>query len=109
MCGLAVIAVVLDARGEQDDLPFPWCEGALFVDGVQREITFQDCRVIRKGGHQVGDETERLLNLFQYGLAASGAVAIVDGAKSVSVVVLMSFPFVSAVQSPAHPIRALAQ
>jgi hypothetical protein len=49
--------------------------------------------VIREDGHQIGDKAERLLDSIRNRLEASGAVAIVNGAKSVPVAVLiLSFP-----------------
>jgi len=56
--GCAGIAIVLYIRCPQNDLPFSWCEGALLEHGAQREIPFQDERVIRKDGHQIGYEAE---------------------------------------------------
>jgi hypothetical protein len=47
--------------------------------------------VIREDGHQIGDKAETLLDSFRNRLEAYGAVAIVNGAKSVSAVVLILF------------------
>lgn len=50
--------MVLYTRSQQNDLPFSWCEGAFLEHGAQGQIAFQDCRVIRKDSHEIGDEAE---------------------------------------------------
>ena len=67
-CGMrccAVVAMVFNACHQKNQLTFPRSEGSLVINGMQREIALESCWVVRKDGHQVRDEAERLLNVLK--------------------------------------------
>jgi hypothetical protein len=68
----AVVAMVLYACCQEDELPFSGSERSLLIGTIQGKIALQDGWVVREDGHQVRDEAERLLNVFKNRLGSFG-------------------------------------
>lgn len=82
MSGGAVVTVVFDRGGEQDQLPFTRSEGSFVELAGDGDVAIEHGGCVGEGAHEIGKETILGLNLFESRAGFGGSGIDCDGSEA---------------------------